>query len=91
MGYLYNTESINDNMQEKTRRRAEIDATSATCSMNSNCLFWPGILFLFARYSDFADEFCLDFIDLAQKSSESMTGPCLSTLARLRRTAQAVE
>jgi len=75
MGDIYNTESINDNMQEQMRRRAEIDATSATCSMNSNRLFWPGILFLFAGYSDFADEFCLDFIDPAQKSSESMIGP----------------
>jgi hypothetical protein len=75
MGDIYDTPSVIDNLQEQTRRRAEIDAVAAVLSRDASRLFWPGVLFLFAGYSDFADEFCLDFIDPAQKSSESMIGP----------------
>lgn len=72
---VYNSVHTDDEYRKIAERREEIFNNTATMITTATRLFWPGILFLIAGYSDFADEFCLSFIDPLQKPSESMLGP----------------
>jgi len=43
MGDIYDTPSVIENLQEQTRRRAEIDAVAAVLSRDASRLFWQGV------------------------------------------------